>query len=341
MLYCFLLFCLLSLIGLNLKNIRGVDEEALTPERTSMINGFFVGIIIFSHFNDYVTLSGISNMIYLKIFKGISQLMVTSFLFYSGFGIFESIKKKKNYIKTFFKKRFLKVYIAFALAIMAFILLNYILHIQYPIKTILLSFTAWSDIGNSNWFMFATFCLYLIVMISFNIFKKDNSKAILCVIIGTLLYMIVCWKFKEGSWFNTILCFDFGMLISIYKKKVFEFLGDKINYILSFITVLLIMYLCISHGYSFIMYEIYSICFVSVITLLSMKIKIGNKMLHFLGKNTFNIYILQRIVFILYQRVGLATFNIYVYFALSVLTIIIISILFNYLLKFIYKILKI
>ncbi len=341
MFYFFLCFCLLSLFGLSFRKAKGIDDEALTADRTVMINGFFVGIIMFSHFNGYVKLDGVLNGIYLRIFKEISQLMVTTFLFYSGYGIFESIKYKNCYIKTFFKKRFLKVYIAFALAIVLFILLNAFLNIQYPLKTILLSFTAWSDIGNSNWFMFATFYLYIVVMISFNLFKKDNYKAFLCIIIGTLLYMILCWKTKSGAWFNTILCFDFGMFVSLFKAEIFKFFKSKWNYILSFIIILLLMYLCHSHGYTFLMYEIYSICFVSLILLVSMKIKIGNKMLHFLGKNTFNIYILQRIPFIALQHVGLSNYNVYIYFIVSILTTIIISIIFNYLLKFIYKVLKI
>ena len=43
-------------------------------------------------------------------------LMVTMFLFYSGYGVFESIKKKKEkYINTIPKRRFLKTLINFAI----------------------------------------------------------------------------------------------------------------------------------------------------------------------------------------------------------------------------------
>ena len=38
--------------------------------------------------------------------------MVTTFLFYSGYGIYESIKSKKKYIDNFFKNRILKLFIS-------------------------------------------------------------------------------------------------------------------------------------------------------------------------------------------------------------------------------------
>ena len=343
MLYLFLAFCILSVIKVSFKNIKTIDSDALNYDRTTMINGFFVGLILFSHFNGYISLTGLDKSIYLKIFINISQLMVTTFLFYSGYGIIESIKKKPNYIKHFFKNRFLKLFLMYAIAIILFIILNLFLKNKYSTSTILLAFTGWTDIGNSNWFIFVTFVMYLFIIISFNIFKKDNKKATLLTLLLTLIYIIVLAKtrVKGGIWYNTILCFNLGMYISLYKEQILNYLKDNTTYILTFLSILLVFILCHFQNYHYIVYELHSILFVLLVFLLSLKIKFGNKILLFLGKNTFGIYILQRLSFIFYRALGLSSYNMYLYFIASVITTIIISILFNLLLKLLFKIIKI
>ena len=128
MLYIFIIFLILSLIGISFKNVKNVDKSALSHERTIMINGFFVGLILFSHFNSYVTTNMKFDSIYYYIFDKIGQLMVTTFLFYSEYGIYESIKSKKKYIDNFFKNRILKLFISFFLALILYMLLNLMIY---------------------------------------------------------------------------------------------------------------------------------------------------------------------------------------------------------------------
>ena len=342
MLYIFGVFVLASLIGISFKHIKGIDITALNHDRTLMINGFFVGLILFSHFNGYVKYTNNLDNIYLKIILDISQLMVTTFLFYSGYGILESIKNKPNYIKGFFKNRILKLLIMFDIAVALFIILNIIIGKNYSIKTTLLAFTGWNDIGNSNWFIFATFVLYLFVLISFSIFKKDNLKGILLTLFLTTLYMFILVKFriKAGIWYNTILCFNAGMFVSYYKEKIIEFLKDNYRYVLLFLIFVLIFLMCHLQGYNYIVYLLKSIVFTIIIMMLSMKIKIGNRLLLFLGKYTFSIYILQRISFIAYRYIGLSNYNIYIYFGVSVITTIIMAVIYTKVLNLLFKITK-
>ncbi len=299
MIYIFAIFILVSLVGLSFKNIKNIDNEALTLERTTMINGFFVGLVLFSHFNSYVITNSSIDSIYYFIFK-MGQLMVTTFLFYSGYGIYESIKNKKNYINKFFKNRVVKLFVSVFLALILYIVLNIIIGEEYSIKTILLSPIGLTSIGNSNWFIFATFCMYFSVLISFKIFKKDNLSALLLCLILSFGYIFLVMKFLGYSWWvDTILCFNAGMFFSYFKESI--------------------------------------LCFVLIIVLISLKVKIGNKVLLWLGKNTFNIYILQRLSYILYQYLGLANYNIYLYFGVSVLTTIVLTYFFDKILKKVYK----
>lgn len=341
MLYLFLLYLSLSLIGINFNKINLIDETALDRERTTMINGFFVGLVFFSHFNSYVNLNGSLNNIYIKIFNLIGQLMVTTFLFYSGFGVLESIKNKKDYINSFFKKRILKLFIYFAIAVLMYLILAFAIGKSYPLKTILLSFIGWESIGNSNWFIFAIICMYFSTLISFKIFKKDIGKGIIMNVILSVIYMILMAKFRGyGWWYDTVLCYNLGMIISYYKDSILKFLKNKWNYILIIILMISIIVLCRFQRYNALTYNIGSMSFVTIVLLISLRIKIGNKFLLWLGKNTFNIYILQRLSFILFEKIGIKGYNVYLYFLLSICTTIVLTIIFDKFIKLVNKLLK-
>lgn len=337
MIYIFTIFILISIVGVSFKNIKNIDNEALTLERTTMINGFFVGVVLFSHFNSYVITNSSIDSVYYFIFK-MGQLMVTTILFYSGYGIYESIKNKKNYINNFFKNRIVKLFVSVFLSLILYIILNIIIGEEYSIKTILLSPIGLTSIGNSNWFIFATFCMYFSVLISFKIFKKDNLSALLLCLILSFGYIILVMKFLSYScWVNTILCFNAGMFFSYFKESILSFFKNNYHYFLTFVLLVIIFALATINNYNYFTYEIISLSFVLIIVLISLKVKIGNKVLLWLGKNTFNIYILQRLSYILYQHLGLTNYNVYLYFGVSVLTTFVLTYFFDKILKKVYK----
>lgn len=341
MLLIFTVFLIISLVGISFKKIKDIDEKALNPERTTMINGFFVGLILFSHFNSYAQTTIKIDEIYYYLFYIINQLMVTTFLFYSGYGILESIKNKKNYIKNFFKKRIVKLFVLFSTALILYIILNLLINNNYSLKTILLAFVGWESIGNSNWFMFAIFSMYFATLISFKIFKKDIKSAILLNTILSFVYIILVNIFKGYDWwYNIILCYNLGMFVSYYKEKIISLLKNNTHYYLILLTLLMIFTISYINYSNYFVFEIVSMSFVLIIFMITLKIKIGNKFLLWLGKNTFNIYILQRLVYILFDFLGLRNYNIYLYFIISILSIFLLSKIFDAFVKKITNILK-
>ncbi len=341
MIYLFLVFIAISMYKISFKNIDSIDTDALDKERTTMVNGFFVGLVLFSHFNSYAKSNLPIDSIYYFVFK-IGQLMVTTFLFYSGYGIYESIKNKKNYIDTFFRKRIVKLFISVCLSIILYLILDLAIGKNYSVADVLLSLTGFKSIGNSNWFIFATFCMYFSVLISFKIFKKDHLSAILMCLIFTFCYILSIMKFVGYAWWcNTILCFNAGMIFSYYKEKILDFLKNNYHYIFTLIILGFIFILSTLNNSGYFTYNIISLSFVLAIVILSLKIKVGNKFLFWLGKNTFNIYILQRLTYIFYDYVGLKTYNIYLYFIVSVVTLLILMIPFERILNKIIEKMKI
>jgi len=341
MIYIFGIFIIICLIGINFKNLKTIDENTLNRNQTLMINGIFVAIILFSHFNSYVTYTNKLDLIYYDlIYNKIGQLMVTTFLFFSGYGIYESIKEKKDYIKNFFKNRILKLFISFSIALIIYIIANYFLGNKYTITTTLLSFTGWENIGNSNWFIFATFCMYFATLFSFKLCKNNTNSLILNTIFS-LLYIIFIMIFRGYDWWcNTILCYSAGMWFSYFKNDIIDFLKKNSSYILTFILMGILFLITYKYRANYLIYEIHSICFVILIILFSLKIKIGNPILLWLGKNTFNIYILQRLCFMIFEYFKINEYNTYLYFLLSITSIIIISIIYDKILNKLFKIIK-
>lgn len=233
--------------------------------------------------------------------------MVTLFLFYSGYGVYESIKKKKSaYVSTIPKKRIFKTLFNFDIAVLSFLILNIILKRSYPIKNIVLSFVGWEGIGNSNWYIFGVLIMYTITYLSFKLFDKDDKKSIKLIWILSLVFILFMNVYKDDYWFNTLLCFSLGLSYSYHKKDIEKLiLGDNKKYtivlVLSIITFLILKKYQ-NQGYMY--YELLSMSFVITFILATMKINFNSPILKWFGDNLFWVYILQRIPMLTLKNFG-------------------------------------
>lgn len=225
-------------------------NRALSKEQTTCINGIFVMFVFLSHFGQYET------MPWNHLLLAIGQLMVAPFLFYSGYGIMEQIKRRGvAYIDGMPRKRILKFYIHFCMALCIYLVLSFLLGKEYSFVRIVLSFTALSSIGNSNWYVFAILAMYSIVYISFKQFKKHSMTS--CVLF-TILYIVMMDVIKDQAWwYNIILCFPAGMILSKYKDRVCSIIQKPVFFVFM-ITLALVLYL---FSFSILAYEIISIAF--------------------------------------------------------------------------------
>ena len=269
-------------------------NRALNKEQTTCINGIFVLFVFLSHFGQYET------MPWNGVLLAIGQLMVAPFLFYSGYGIMEQIKRRGIvYIDSMPRKRILKFYIHFCMALCIYLFLSFLLRKEYSFVRIIFSFTALSSIGNSNWYVFAILAMYSIVYISFKQCKKHSMTS--CVVF-TILYIILMDVIKDQAdvrqiykdqawWYNIILCFPAGMILSKYKDRVCSIIQKPVFFI--FLMILAFSLYCLH--LPILAYEIISIAFCFLIVDVCAYKEIKNSLFHFLGQYVFEIYILQRI----------------------------------------------
>ena len=288
--------------------IPGYHGDFLSVANTIPIKGIFTFLVLFSHMRGYLSLeSSWMNSLYFTVQDHLGQLIVAMFLFYSGFGIWESYKSKANYKQTFFRQRFLKTLAHFDLIVLLLILVQLFIPKIYSPREYLLCWIGWKSVGNDNWFIFDILALYLFSTIALHIQNKPGGGAGLgiVVILTTLFWIFLRWAGKESYWFNTLAAFPLGMLFSLRKTPFLSLLSKRgMPYLLTCLSaVVFFTFKKIWGGVD--AYGFTTCAFCCFVTVLFSWIKIGNPVLNWAGKNVFTIYMLQRLPMLMLASMGI------------------------------------
>ena len=328
----FFLIPFITLFFLSLKLNSSKSMQGYSIENTQGIKGFFVITIFLSHFSSYVHLDAWYDTplkIYCSLF---TQLMVAPFLFYSGFGIFESVKRKGSaYIQAFPKKRFLKTLLHFDFAIFLFLILDVIIGRHVRFSVFLSSLIGWKSIGNSNWFIFAILCVYAFSFIGLSLFKGNLKHALVFITAMSLAYIAIVSQFKASYWINTILAFPLGGLFSLHKEKFVFWASNKSIALKGTLLCILILSLTKS-GFipkNFINSQIALLAFSVALIFFSQHFLLRSKILNWFGANVFGIYILQRLPMNFFSHLHLNQYSVHLFFIVSFVSTIILCVLFS------------
>lgn len=281
----------------------------MLEKNTNTINAIFSILIFLSHAVTYVRLDGVLDKPYFEFRSFLGQLVVVTYLFFSGFGIMESIKKKGvDYVKEMPKNRFFKLWYHFAIVILLYTVVSVgVAGKKYTVIHWLLSFTGLKAIGNSNWYLFVTFALYIIVILSFLLFKKSQKVALISVGILCIGFVLLEKEMGLGSrYYNTLLCFPLGMFFSMLKPNIDKlFMKNDIFWFVGFsASVVLFAYFSQNRDNRLLYYILFTFFALAVIVMLLMKVNINNSVLDWFGQHIFSFFILQRIPMIFLREFG-------------------------------------
>ena len=228
-------FAVICLIGMQIKP-KGTDKfitDYMSVDKTMSIKGIFIIIVFFAHFNSYVTYTSAWDTFYLEYFNKIGQCMVTLFMFYSGYGVMESVKKKSiAYVHKIPVNRILGTLFRFDIAILLFAVLRLAVGKEITAPQFLLSLVGWDSLGNSNWYIFAVVVAYAITYIAFEI-CRDKGKyypAAILVTMGCAAYIFILAHFelKQVHWYDTIICYACGVWYSLLREKIEKIINCNI-----------------------------------------------------------------------------------------------------------------
>ncbi len=314
----FLLLLLLSAFGVGKPN-----TDFLSRDMTTTINGYFLTTVFMTHIIQYLS-SDMYNAVdwaYIYTNRALGQLIVAMFLFYSGYGVMESLKHKEGYIQSFPRKRILTLVINFEIAAILYLIVSCATGQPPTFRYAIKAFFAWESLGNSNWYVFAIMYLYIVTYLSFRFIpKKKHWISVSLVFVLSLFYIFFMRQHKGGWWYNTILCYTAGMIFSCHIDKFRRiFCVKRSKWYLSTLLLLLVAFVItykLPKGNVW-RFEILSVLFSLIIVFLTMKMKATNPVYTYIGKNLFYYYIYQRVPMILFKDT-LGSYNIYLYFLVCI-----------------------
>ena len=297
--------------GMKLYGKNEFDGNYLSHSNTATVNAIFSVLIFLSHSSQYVTLNGTLDTPYIAMRSWLSQLVVVTYLFFSGYGIMESIRNKgRSYVKAMPKNRLFKLWYQFAIMVVMYIIVNFIVHRKLTLFDAFFAFTGYTSIGNSNWYMLVTFLMYIFIFVAFIISGKHRilGLAITCLLTLGYVAIMLYTKHLELRYYDTVLCFPLGMLYSAAKPYIDKILtkNDLVWTIAA--AGIFTVFMFFSQNRADSVYH--RICFLTtaplVISVLMMKINIKSSILDWFAGHIFSFFMLQRIPMMLLKRFGFA-----------------------------------
>ncbi len=292
---------ILVIWGMRFSKEKPFDNKdgCLSRYSTDSIKGIFILVVFARHIFPYI--AGIKedlgylDQMYCSIDPLVRQLLVVMFLFYSGYGVTESIAAKgKTYIDAIPQKRILTTFLNFSVAVCIFIGLASALGKDLTIEQCLLSLIGWESVGNSNWYIFCILICYAATYIAFKA-STNNRGALILLSLLSIAYLLVVQYFRGGYWVDTVFAYTAGVAFSLYKDKITTLLEHKYWLCLSAFFSLFMFFYLIPYRHLYIADNICAIFFALTLLCITMRARIQNRHLCWLGKNLFPLYIYQRI----------------------------------------------
>ncbi|MBO4496506.1 MAG: acyltransferase [Clostridiales bacterium] len=317
------LACVL-IAGAKVSKRREWQEEPFSLASSKAIQGFAAVAIILHHLSqDLLEKAG--------PFQFLSEcgvLFVGIFFFFSGYGLYTSLKTKKDYLKGFLKKRLVTILIPFYMCIAVFTIASCICGTKYSILKLVYTLSGWSLINGHMWYIVEIAILYLAFFIIFKLIKNRTAATIVMTIfvllmMGGSLYLChgedfsCSYWFMGEWWYNSSLLFIVGMIVSKHQDGLRKIarkgyivllpLFGILTGVLGRITKTFLekysywseipgedpRYLdklrCLSVQVPFIL------CFVFFVLLLMMKVRFGNPVLKFLGAISLELYLIHNL----------------------------------------------
>lgn len=240
--------------------------------------------------------------IYDFLFEDFGGIAVGCFFFISGYGLISSYEAKgKTYLTGFLLKRWRKLIVPFLFVIILFQLIN------SKIPDILNCFATGivDDILPFSWYVFCAILFYFAFYFTFKYAKNEIRGIVQLFIFTCFLYVILRFVVHYPAyWWGSLSLFSIGIIIkSIEKYSIYK----KFFLYIFLSIVLLVVFLFIANKYiSF--FQNYKTTFVLstlaplIYVLLLMIIDISFKPLQWLGKISYEIYLVQGIAFYIVRK---------------------------------------
>lgn len=299
------------------------NDGFMSLKQTKALQGFFALLIMFHHIGQKTCASWLNPKFIipgLELFVPIGYFFVGIFLFCSGYGVYKSFKTKPGYLDGFLGKRIVPLIIAYYASGIIFLIVRLLVGEKMDLPQFLYYLSGAQLANYYAWFVIALPFFYLAFYLSFKFCKKEGW-AVFFNGLFLLVYVLIGlhvdhnnWWMKGEWWYNSVHFFFIGLLFAKFEGKIVPKI--KRHYVIYLIVTIIALYFL--YGFSEFAQAFFSYygenmrvddkvfrrmvcllsqvgaswCFVFTVFLLTMKIKIGNKVLAFMGTITLEFYLI-------------------------------------------------
>ena len=333
--YFFVFYSILAvilLIGVKPANRGGWREESLSLHSSKGLLGFCAVGIMLHHMSQTIYFANEDPGI-LLFMVDIGVCFVGMFFFFSGYGLYSSLRDKPDYLKGFMRGRLPAILVPFYMCNFVFILGSYLFGYQFK-KGELLPYLTGAVLMNSQmWYIVEIFILYLLFYIVFRLVCNRNAACALYVLMTVIL---IGFSLRLGHdkttptqglwfhgewWYNTTLLLPAGILFAKWERPILSFVR-KFYAIVLIVSALLTAFLYKEtlfmlrnkgywfewDGYAGYKEKVQTLAVQTPFVLLTVftvivilqKIEFGNKILDFLGSIALELYLIHNL-FLLYM----------------------------------------
>ena len=315
---------LILLIGIKPSKLREWQEEPLSLDKSKAIQGFAAVCIIVHHLSqELAEQAGV-----IGFFQGLGVLFVGIFFFFSGYGLYTSLKTKDNYLKGFLKKRFVTILVPFYVCNLIFVAASCICGEKYKPLQLLYVLSGWSLINMHMWYIVEIAILYIAFFLIYRLIKNRTAATVvmsvfvLAMMTGSLMLchgedMSCSYWFQGEWWYNASFLFVIGIIFSKHAEGLRK-IARKGYYLLLLVFAALTAVLGLQTNYLLVKYSYWSeipgqdpkyldkfhclafqlpwiFCFVCFLLLIMMKVRFGNPVLKFLGTISLELYLIHNL----------------------------------------------
>lgn len=283
--FCFLLYSIL-----NYKSILRSSTHSISLDSCNSLKGLIAISVVLHHI-----VQGRYILILKELFGPFGSVAVGCFFFISGYGLYASYSiKKQSYLNGFLLKRFRKLIVPFVFVILLYQLVNY-----GSYKNILSGLL----VGNPDyilpysWYIFCAIFFYFAFYYIFKFISGEKNKIFSVFIFTLIFYIVLRFILKwPGFWSGSLFLFPIGVVFK-YNEKCLEKTPSLYIIISSLVITVSVVILYLTD----IKYiGVIEICFSSLAIMLPFTImNISSKYLIFLGSISYEVYLVQGIIFYL------------------------------------------
>ncbi len=315
---------LLLFLGLKPSKLREWQEEPLSLDKSKAIQGFAAVAIIVHHLSQELAETAGA----IGFFSELGVLFVGIFFFFSGYGLYTSLKTKENYLKGFLKKRLVTILVPFYMCILVFTASACICGTRFTPLQLLGVLSGWSLINQHMWYIVEIAILYIAFFLIYRLIKNRTAATVvmsvfvIAMIAGSLMLchgndMSCSYWFQGEWWYNSSFLFVIGIIFSKHSEGLRKIARKGYIFLLAAFTALSGL-LGVQTFYMLRKYSYWSeipgedpkyldkirclsvqlpwiICFVCFLLLIMMRVRFGNPVLKFLGSISLELYLIHNL----------------------------------------------